>query len=131
MSSADEAMIKDKIIHGTKEWYENILSIKRLNNNLVMGVDECVSVNVPDYHKTTGVAADVIIYVTAGQTDDSAVGWAAVCALTSDRYPAAGRLHLESQAFKSSSFEDILSTSIHEVAHILAFNSELYSYFTT
>ena len=45
MSSADEAMIKDKIIHGTKEWYENILSIKRLNNNLVMGLDECVSVN--------------------------------------------------------------------------------------
>lgn len=52
-----------------------------------------------------------------------------VCALTSDGYPAAGRLHLESASFASQSFEDILSTSIHEVAHILAFNPSLYEYF--
>ena len=71
-----------------------------------MGIDDCYGVSVPSDHKTFGVEADVIIYVTAGNIEANAIGWAVVCALTPDGYPAAGRLHLESVAFTDASFED-------------------------
>lgn len=131
VSSEYDDMIRNNIIAGTIAWYQNVLSIKRIRGNLTMGLTECEGITVPPAHQTTGVAADVIIYVTAGEENVASVGWAVVCALTPDLYPAAGRLHLESAAFEAQSYEDILATSIHEVAHILAFNPSLYHYFLT
>ena len=66
-----------------------------------MTLDDCEGITVPESHKTTGVAADVIIYVSAGEENTASVGWAVVCALTPDQYPMAGRLHLESATFDS------------------------------
>ena len=77
-------MIKDKIVHGTVEWYENVLQIKRIKENLKMTIDDCEGVDVPSSHMDDGVEADVIIYVTAGEEDDSAVGWAVVCGISAD-----------------------------------------------
>ncbi len=106
-----------------------MLTIQRLTDNLVIPFDDCSGVAVPDEHKTTGAAADMIIYVTAGNDDPTSVGWASSCALNSDRIPAAGRLHLESGALDSLSFEDQLATVIHEIAHLIAFNPSFYTYF--
>ena len=121
--------IEEKIITPVTTWYQNVLSIKPVNGNLIMTENTCQDLQVPDDDKTIGVEADVIIYVTVGYENTATLGWGEVCALTPDSYPMAGRLHLESAAFVDASYEDLLANSIREVAHILAFNPFLYHYF--
>lgn len=129
VDSDQEDVLKNQIIQGAVDYYESALLVKRLTSNLVLaGIDECIEVEVPESHQTEGVEADVILYVTAGSGDDSVVGWASYCAndyVTGQ--PVAGQFHIETTYWDSFSTEDLLSTTIHEIAHVLAFHPSLYS----
>jgi len=129
VDSDQEDVLKNQIIKGAVEYYESALKVKRLTSNLVLaGIDECIDVSVPEEHQTTGVDADVILYVTASSGDSSVVGWASYCANdVATGQPLAGQFHIETTYWDSFSTEDLLSTTIHEIAHVLAFNPSLYS----
>mmetsp|Transcript_11871 Transcript_11871/g.17360 ORF Transcript_11871/g.17360 Transcript_11871/m.17360 type:complete len:596 (-) Transcript_11871:2169-3956(-) len=133
VNSKDEEYIRDYIIPGALSWYEKVLKVNRLVNNLTFpgqaGVD-CQGVAVTQEHADVGVEADFVIYFTASDSDPTLAGWATTCFIDSaNKYqPILGRFHLETGWFDTASLEDTLSTAIHELAHALAFAPSLYPY---
>lgn len=86
---------------------------------------------IPTEHVYTGVDADVIIYMTAGNKKKGLAGWASTCMLDKNKgYPLAGRLHLETANIENHTFEEIFSTVVHEISHILAFSTNLIEHWT-
>jgi hypothetical protein len=128
VDSDQEAMLKDQIIAGAAEYFQSALMVQRLTSDLVLpGIPECIGVSVPEEHQTVGVPADIILYVTAGSGNTSVVGWASYC--VTDKVtgqPLAGHFHMETTFWDKFSTEDLLSTAIHEITHVLAFNPSLY-----
>ena len=122
-------MISEQVIHGAREWYDNVLKIKPLSSNLVLESTTCGDVTVRSKHRESGEAADVIVYVTVTDSYPEAYGFAVLCERDSDGYPLAGYMHLEASNLAQMSREVMLGVAIHEIAHVLAFNEELYSAF--
>jgi hypothetical protein len=129
VSSQQKDILENQIISGAVHYWESALTVKRSSGNLILaGIDECIEVTVPTEHQTTGVDADVILYVTSGSTDPSVVGWASHCAVDhTTGQPVAGQFHIETTYWDTFSTEDLLSTTIHEIAHVLAFAPSHYS----
>jgi hypothetical protein len=129
VSSEQQDILQNQIIPGAVQYWESALNVKRSSGNLILnGTDECIYVTVPDEHKTEGVDADVILYVTSGSNDPSVVGWAAYCVQDlSTGQPVAGQFHIDTTLWDTFTTEDLLSVTIHELAHALAFNPNLFS----
>ncbi|CAG9332394.1 unnamed protein product [Blepharisma stoltei] len=121
--------IKNYVVDGAIKWFRKVLLINPIIGRLsfpgFLGKD-CEGFKIPREHTTFGVNADVIIYFTAGNSNRELAGWAITClAEKGTGYPLAGRLHLETGGLQNETFEDALSTVIHEMSHILAFSTNL------
>jgi len=127
---AIEDYLKNHIVRGAVEWYQNTIKTKRIKDKLVLsnykGYD-CHGIKVPEKHAEEGVEADFMVYLSVSELNPSVAGWSTICFLQEGR-PALGRLHLEARWLDQMSFEDSLSTAIHELAHTLVFAPGLYNF---
>jgi len=121
-----------RIVKGSVKWYENTLKVKRLTEKLKLeSLEDCVEVKVPQKDKTEGEDADIILYFTAGRKYPSIFGYASNCATDAETVqPIAGILYIDTSSLSQLSDEDLYSTAIHEMAHLLGFDPELFPNFT-
>ena len=76
LTSDEEDIIREQAFHGTLEWYRNVLNIKPLSSNLVLESKTCGNVEIPSSHRTSGEAADVIVYVSVTDLYEDSYGYA-------------------------------------------------------
>jgi leishmanolysin-like peptidase len=84
-------------------------------------------------------STDTVIFVTAKQTSNCGSGgsgtlaYASYCQRASDDRPTFGRINfcprMLPPSITDAGFEDLLSTALHELTHVLAFSSALFPYF--
>lgn len=106
------------------------------------------NITVPTVYQTTGVDADLVIFVTAAYEPTAAyVAYSMICLVdsTTNRYlylrldiaklirPVGGLLHFNTaqiqQLNKESQREADLVTAMHEMTHIFGFSSSVYNYY--
>ena len=83
--------------------------------------------------------ADIVIFITAKQTSTCGVGgsgtiaYASYCQRASNDRPTFGRVNfcpgMLSASNTAAGYADLLSTTLHEITHVLAFSSSLFPYF--
>ncbi|CAG9321226.1 unnamed protein product [Blepharisma stoltei] len=126
---AAQKFIKTYVVDGAIKWFRKVLLINPVIGRLTFpgfSGRDCGGFKIPREHATVGVNADVVIYLTAGDNDTGLAGWAITCLVEKGLgYPLASQLHLETVGLKNETFEDALSTVIHEMSHILAFSANL------
>lgn len=113
-------------------YYQSTLTVIRATSNIKFA-DQCGGLTAPSYLATTGVAADLVIMVTAEKADESYLAYAVPCALArSNDRPVVGMINFNYKYLLTATninLEENLITTIHEIAHVLGFSSNLYRYF--
>ena len=135
VSSSVRSYLKD-IIENSVEWYENVLNIKRLTLPIVLDSsfelhelsdDTTINYSPPDKYFNEGIEADFIFFI--GFVSDESLGWAGMATALdydSETYqPVIGQF--EMNYLEEYTYEDDLSTAIHEMAHSLGFSSWMYT----
>jgi hypothetical protein len=81
----------------------------------------------------TGVATDLVIFVTGGTDTGTYLAWAKPCLLSSTtKRPIVGQIYFNYNEIVPQGdieFENDLITTIHELTHVLGFSSSLYQYY--
>lgn len=94
----------------------------------------CADHTIPPSYYGTLFKTDLILFITLDYNlSDGTLAWASPCSLTPiTMRPVTGRVTFNPNHFSSSgqeNFNDVFSTTIHEVYHILGLNPFLYQYF--
>ena len=132
-SDAERNLIM-KTLNVSASFLSKRLSIVTNGQPILFDGDNCDEVPVNPTHNSTGVDdTDLMIYVTAkNEPNETFLAWALNCQkdLFTGR-PIFGRINfnLNSLSFDSSSFEDLVDTSLHEITHVLGFSSDLFEEF--
>jgi len=111
-------------------WIQDNLNV-RGNGITTPDSRKCYKAQVPSEMYQTNVQADLIIFVTASNDDESYVAWATACQLDQNsRRPNMGQVHINLKYLdvKFSQIYDVFGTVIHEVVHILGMSSSLYAH---
>lgn len=131
VSTESEEYLRNTVIDSAIDWFQNVLKIRRLKRNLTL--DSTVSKRcekdwvIPTEHLTKGVPADFILYISLERKYFvNYVGTAACCVQDgANGQPLAGYLILNYIEEWNLSYEDYLSTVIHEIVHALGFSEYL------
>ena len=127
------SFIKNRIIPATKNFFESVLSVVPFEEPIVFrGYRYCFEAPISKALQSTGVNADLVLFVTAAPTDDNFLAWATPCFFDPvTTRPVAGQININSKlmSMKASDFQDQLHTYIHETTHVLGFSSMLYADF--
>jgi hypothetical protein len=126
-------MIVGKLVPVATQFLSRRLKVQTRGSNLRVPIAKCYQANVPQAHQTTGLDADLIIYVTASnEPSQGFIAWATSCLQDSvTRRPIAGQINfnLHYLKFEADKFEEQVDTTLHEITHILAFSGNLYRHF--
>lgn len=116
-------------------FYQNILSIRRIENNLVVpdSMTNCgTGYAVMDEHKGNGVEnCDLLIYVYSEASPDNEY-WSAragACLRDGDAgdVPFIGKVIVNKTRYDSTNYNSNHAIMIHELAHVLAISSDNFS----
>ena len=127
--------IKYKLMPLAIEMLEKRLKVYSRTSNTRVGIHSCGrEIEVPSKYRTRGFNGDLVIFVTAVNAPNKGfLAYAGACALdpNHDNRPIAGRVvfNLHYLKGKKHLFRNELSTTIHEITHVLAFSSALYKYY--
>jgi len=126
----------NKVIPDIKNFFEKALELNRVSGNLTVNQDECAcygtaGVSIPSSYKTTGVEADMIIFLTARTTRYSGNTIAFACPCADDDAtgrPIAGYINWGPNAINEDeiAYNEQLGVGIHELTHALGFTSGKY-----
>jgi hypothetical protein len=125
--------VKSEIINNSIKWFENVLNVRRLRSPIVLEryheIEEYLEdpvYSVPRYLYDQGADADYIFFI--GIVSDSSLDWVGAASSiiqdTETKQPIVGMFDLN--YYDGFSYEDLLSTTIHEMAHALAFADNLF-----
>jgi hypothetical protein len=128
--------IQSEVINNSIKWFENVLNVKRLRTPIklerYLGIENYLGnpgYSVPSYLYNRGADADYIFFI--GIVSDSSLGWVgAASSMIQDnqtKQPIVGMFDLN--YYDGFSYEDLLSTTIHEMAHALGFANNLFEDF--
>jgi hypothetical protein len=131
---SDDLQYVKSIVENAITWYENVLSVKRLTDNILLDDsyidnEELGGWTPPDSYFSEGVEADYLFFVSfVSDPELDFVGTAIHISQDPDTdQPIVGVFDLN--YYDGFSYEDLLSTTIHEMAHALGFNNDLFEYF--
>jgi hypothetical protein len=137
VSSSVRSYLKD-IIEKSVDWYKNVLNVKRLTSPIVLDSsfelrefsdNTPINYTPPDKFFNEGIEADYIFFV--GLISDENLGWVGIATAhdydSETNQPVIGQF--EMNYFEHFTYEDDLSTSIHEMAHALGFAHWMYENF--
>ena len=139
LTSTKLSFINSTIIPAVKTHFETSLAVDNVVGNLILGGNECScgstpGVSIPTSYQTTGVAADIVLFVTARTTrfTSNTIAFACPCAVDSaTQRPIAGYINWGpnqvSEAFDA--YQEQLGVAIHESTHALGFTSGQYKYY--
>lgn len=153
----DYLFLKQAVMPQVEEVYERILSVKRLTSNLVFDTNHCAGVEIPEKYligsSHNGIEADLIIFVkidNSGFFESNNIEAAAShCIIHGENFrPLAGIIifkpnlirdlgkdkndsgnNRKTDKYSKTDIDYISWLAVHELSHVLAFNSKLYEYF--
>ena len=131
-NSTENTYFDEEIIPAVSSFLSTSLEVYQLTKNLILSSTKCLSyVIIPTEHKTTGVEADLIIYLTVNNlTDVSYVAFAGTCERESEglNNVLAGTVVINIPNFLGKTFTYQFTTLTHEITHILGFSRSSYKY---
>lgn len=109
------------LIPYVQDWYQQKLMLKRLTENLFISEDTC-NYDIPQYHRISGVPADLVVYVQALPKENQI--WTAkaqICQIEDGemQIPLAGMFEINTLKYVYLTYEEKQALFIHQIAHIL------------
>ncbi|CAG9318548.1 WIF1_3 [Blepharisma stoltei] len=127
------SILQNEIIPPVQHWFQSVLSVNPLINNLINPFDTCNGLPVPSLHKTKGISdTDFIIYLNNEDSPFSNfIAYAAPCLIESrGRFNVlAGSFTINVYYFYNMPRYQQIGVAIHELTHDLAFSPSLYNWF--
>ena len=131
-SSSRNRYFKNEVMNATTSWFNRVLQVYPVENNLRIRTSDCGGIPVPEDHKDKGVEADLVVYLTTKyESDKGYAAYAGACALQgrSPNNIMAGRAVVNSAKFTGETFEYQMNVMVHEITHLLGFSSSIFRYF--
>lgn len=118
------------MIPAVEQYYYFALKIYRLQNPLIVATSKCNHIDVPSEDQTTGVDADVVVYIWGFITS----GYAArgsYCQSDAGAYKRTlvGAIEINTNIYFGLDLSGQIAIMLHECAHILVFSSTLFTSF--
>lgn len=139
LSSSLKNYIENQVIDGAIEWYSNVLNVRRFISKIQLtesAMTNCVpplgtGLSIPSNYQTEGVEADYVFFVAViSDINSSYVGFASPCVLDPiTNQPVAGYFVINYVEEWNMSYEDYLSTTIHEMCHAFGFTPGMFQYY--
>lgn len=127
--------LKEKIMPKTKQVFESMLKVQRVEGKLRFDTDKCDDFKIPEMYLSEGegVDADLVIFVMIDDTGffkENGVEAAAIHCLQHGitRRPVAGYIQFkpELQVSNSTALDYQVWLALHEITHVLVMNDSLY-----
>lgn len=61
------------------EYFESLLKVVPYEGKLILEDEECYLTRIPEFYRTKGVEADLVLFVTTQQTTGGVLAWATSC----------------------------------------------------
>ncbi|PBJ81167.1 surface protease GP63 [Trypanosoma cruzi cruzi] len=126
LSEAKKKMYTENILPGAVKLHAERILVKPTGKNITVpsNLNElCKHFTAPTEHRRHGVAADFVIYASAGPsgTDSKAV-WAATCNTWEDLRPSIGAMNFDPTYMTDTAWS--VRVAAHEIAHALGFSEK-------
>lgn len=120
----------DEAFESVKDFYSSSLSIFPLSQSLKPSKSSCGKLEYPEDALKTGYEADVVVFLYAFEN----IGYTALAQVCEQdggdfKRPLVGAIGVNPLEFFEQGLEKMIVYLIHETAHVLAFNSELFQDF--
>lgn len=128
LTAAKKAILLNNIIPAAIAKLSSVLSVTRIVGNLIVPNTHSVQYfTIPSALKTTGVAADFLLLVSAGPTPAGNVAWAGYTLLDQNNRPIIGRMNFSPQYMVWSATDaqknaETVGILVHEIMHALGFS---------
>jgi len=124
------------VVIAAVKYLEKLIRVERVDGKLIISGSKsmCGYVTIPDRHRTVGIDADVVIYVTATQNSDWCQGvyaFAGTCKRDrSKRRPVAGFINYcsFSSGQRRRRWRTEIEIAVHEMSHSLFFLTSHYRF---
>jgi subtilisin family serine protease len=116
-------------------WLNQALSVVPVKGQLRMGARgaSCAGLSIPNAHRSPGVEADVIFYLSAEKTAKGELGWSKPCFIDQFGRPTAARINLSpcylDPTATGKAWDRQVAIFLHEAIHALGFDSFSFSRF--
>ncbi|EAN98641.1 putative surface protease GP63 [Trypanosoma cruzi] len=126
LSEAKKKLYTEKILPGAVKLHAERLLVKPTERNITVPSnlnEACKHFKVPTEHMRYGVAADFVIYASAGPSGtNSRAVWAATCNTWEDFRPSIGAINFDPRYMTDTAWS--VRVAAHEIAHALGFSKE-------
>lgn len=131
MNSTEEEIMKSQVMIAAFNWFSNVLTVFPLQDKLIMTLSDCNNIKIPSSHKTEGIAADYILYISGNRSGNQFIARGGACAyqVNGANNVIAGSFEVNLDLFFGLSLADQIIVAIHEITHALVFSSELFDFF--
>uniref|UniRef100_A0A7S3V3W3 Leishmanolysin-like peptidase n=1 Tax=Chaetoceros debilis TaxID=122233 RepID=A0A7S3V3W3_9STRA len=141
-SQADSAiadLIKNTVLPEIKDTWSSLLSVSPVVENIPIPAGACNGFlpNIPSNFIENGIGdSDLVIFVSGASSvngkvlcEQSSLAGASFCYLDQIDRPIIGFINFCLSNLRINDVEQIINVGVHEVAHILGFNDDLFKYF--
>ncbi|KAF8277795.1 putative surface protease GP63 [Trypanosoma cruzi] len=126
LSVEKKKLYTEKILPGAVKLHAERLLVKPTEKNITVPSnlnEACNNFKAPTEHMRYGVAADFIIYASAGPSNtESKAVWAATCNKWEDSRPSIGAINFDPRYMTDTAWS--VRVAAHELAHALGFSKE-------
>jgi leishmanolysin len=123
-----------QIMTATVNFWFKTLSVPQLSILKIPESSEsmCGGLSVPSNYRTTGVAADMVFFITSENSLTGFVAWSRACKqLASTGRPIVGQVNFNLNSMTGDNFISDLMVVVHETTHALGFSDSLFGSYTT
>jgi len=139
--------IETQLLQVVSEYFTSTLQVSQIQGNLtfsnstqqVCGCENLGGVTLPSQYFTSGVSADLVVFVTAysteplASTSETPVGFGCPCFYASSTYrPLAGYINFGPNALATTDsvlYNEMLGIAMHDFTHVLGFTQSLFHYY--
>ncbi|KMZ61468.1 putative Surface protease GP63 [Zostera marina] len=134
ISEEDKKRRLHKALGQTADWFKKTLSVEPVKGNLrLSGYSACGQdggVQLPHEYVEDGVAnADLVLLVTTRPTTGNTLAWAVACERDQWGRAIAGHVNVAPRHLTEEAETLLSATLIHEVMHVLGFDSHAFAHF--
>lgn len=127
-TASDFSDLQNIFIPRAVSQYAKFLQVVR-QENIAITASECAGLEVPATVLNSTFQSDVVLLITYSENGETGA-WAQPCEVDQDleMRPIMGRIHFQG-SFAEFTWEQKFSLAMHEIAHVLAYDSRLLPYF--
>ena len=114
---------------------QSILKVPQIWANMTLNSNTCNTASVPLIYQSTGVPADLVVFLTAQSVSgkENLEAWSTPCSVNSQAYNRTvfSQLNMLQNKIGVNSYDwkHLYETLLHEMIHILGFNPVLFQFF--